>query len=213
MKFQINGFDSQGKGLKVPVEVGFSDKTINEAGYSRLIRVLFNHLRQASSSTKDRGEVSFTNKKPWRQKGTGRARASSARSPLWRSGGVTFGPTPGCRRLKVNKKERKAALGQIVRNRLNDGDFVALELPEITQGKGACSQTGAFIKSLNFGCEKLLFILSSSDVDTFKRLKNLNNVDVAFFDQLGALDLSKKGKVAFLVKDKELMQEAFGKWI
>lgn len=212
MEFQVSGFDSQGKKLKVPVAIDFVEKDVKGDSYSKLVRVLLNHLRQASSSTKTRGEIALSGKKPWKQKGTGRARVGSAKTPLWRKGGVIFGPKPGCTRLKVNRKERRTVLGHMVKERLSNGDFVGLVLPGVVKDKGLCAQTNSYMNGVGLGSEKLLFLLSSSDIESFRRLKNLKNVDLAFFDQLGALDLSRKGKVAFQVKDKEELQEAFGKW-
>jgi large subunit ribosomal protein L4 len=74
------------------------------------VRAELNARRQGTASTKTRGQVSGGSAKPWRQKGTGRARAGSSRSPIWTGGGVTFGPTPRHFTFKVNRKERRAAL-------------------------------------------------------------------------------------------------------
>ncbi len=82
--------------------------------------------RQGTVGCKDRSEVAFSNKKPWKQKGTGRARAGSARSPVWRGGGVTFGPQPRVRTLQVNKQVKKSVLADIASHYANNGKIVSL---------------------------------------------------------------------------------------
>ncbi len=209
MAFEINCFDSQGGTFKTSMSFDFTDRPLNEVEFARSVRVELNHIRQATSSTKSRGEVSFSNKKPWKQKGTGRARCGDAASPHWRKGGVAFGPTPGCRRLKINKKERKNVLGMMLKSKLESGDFFGFELPE----NGLCSSFSTLLKKVGLSSQRILFLFSSKDTDTIKSVRNLSNVDVAFFDQLGTLDLSKKNiKFAFLVKEKELLQEVFDRW-
>jgi large subunit ribosomal protein L4 len=90
--------------------------------------VAYNAARRSGTAcTKTVGEVAGTNKKPWRQKGTGRARAGSFRSPLWRGGGVTFGPKPRDYTKKVNKKVRQLALRKAVSERLKAGEVTILD--------------------------------------------------------------------------------------
>ena len=84
--------------------VRFSGQLVHES-----VRAELNARRQGTSSTKTRGKVSGGGAKPWRQKGTGRARAGSSRSPIWTGGGVVFGPQPRHFTFKVNRKERQAA--------------------------------------------------------------------------------------------------------
>src|SRR3954449_7005868 len=82
----------------------------NEGLVHECVRAELNARRQGTASTKTRGQVRGGGAKPWRQKGTGRARAGSIRSPLWAGGGITFGPSPRHYTVKVNRKERRAAL-------------------------------------------------------------------------------------------------------
>src|SRR6266705_4970659 len=83
--------------------------------------------RMGTACTKTVGEVAGTNKKPWRQKGTGRARAGSFQSPLWRGGGVVFGPKPGDFTKKISRNTRQLALRKALSERLRAGDVVVLE--------------------------------------------------------------------------------------
>lgn len=109
-------------------------------GASRFREPLVHHVgrvqvprrKQRTASTKGRGEVRGGGKKPWRQKGTGRARHGSIRSPLWRKGGVTFGPQPRIRSIVVNKKERKGALADVLWTRWHHGCLGLLESDSLT---------------------------------------------------------------------------------
>jgi large subunit ribosomal protein L4 len=83
---------------------GTERKEMSRRGFAMAVRALLQNWRQGTVACKGRSDVSFSNKKPWKQKGTGRARAGSARSPLWRGGGVAFGPQPRTRTLKITKE-------------------------------------------------------------------------------------------------------------
>lgn len=119
-----NKGNSQGE-----VEVGF--EIIENGRYTQAVHdtvVAYNAAqRSGTACTKTAGEVAGTNKKPWRQKGTGRARAGSYQSPLWRGGGVVFGPKPRDFTKKVNKKVRAVALRKALSERLKAGDVVVVD--------------------------------------------------------------------------------------
>ena len=97
----------------------FLEKAGNYLLHKDLLRH-FDHQQQGTVSTKTRSEVRGGGRKPWRQKGTGRARAGSNRSPLWKGGGVIFGPKPKKTYLKLNKKERRLALQTVLYNKKNN---------------------------------------------------------------------------------------------
>src|SRR5690242_21681626 len=91
--------------------------------------------RSGTACTKNVGEVAGTNKKPWKQKGTGRARAGSFRSPLWRGGGVVFGPKPRDFSKKVSRGTRQLALRKALSERLNAGDVLVVDDLKLTSAK------------------------------------------------------------------------------
>jgi large subunit ribosomal protein L4 len=94
-----------------------------------------NSQRQGTADTKTRSDVSGGGKKPWKQKGTGRARAGSTRSPLWRHGGVAFGPHPREYDKKMNKKERRLALKSALAHKFKDGDLIVIDDIKLTSNK------------------------------------------------------------------------------
>ncbi len=99
----------------------------NDAVLYDAIRLTRNNLRQGTLSTKTRGEVRGGGRKPWRQKGTGRARQGSIRSPQWTGGGVVFGPTPRSFAIKMNRKERKLALKSALAYKVIDNELIILD--------------------------------------------------------------------------------------
>ena len=91
--------------------------------------------KQCSANTKTRGEVAGGGRKPWRQKGTGRARHGSIRSPIWKGGGVTFGPKPYKKRVKINKNAKKVALQYVLARKIKDNEIKVLDKYLIEQPK------------------------------------------------------------------------------
>ena len=102
-------------------------REFNEALVHQVVTAYLAGGRQGSRAQKTRGEVSGGGKKPWRQKGTGRARQGSIRAPQWRGGGVVFGPTPRSYKFKLNRKVRRLALKSALSTKINDNEFMALE--------------------------------------------------------------------------------------
>jgi len=109
------------------LEEGIFGATVNADLLYRTVRAQLLNRRQGTSSTKSRGEVRGGGRKPWRQKGTGRARAGSRRSPLWVGGGVTFGPKPRTYHVKLTKKMRRQALISALSDRANEGKVVLVD--------------------------------------------------------------------------------------
>lgn len=139
---------------------------------SKVVRVLQSNERHSGAKTKKRGEISGGGKKPWRQKGTGRARAGSSRSPIWRGGGVVFGPTGNENySLKVNKKERRAALEAVYAEKKNV--VLTLDLPKFTKTKEAAE----FLKKNEATGKALVLVAEAKDTKKESlQLKELKRV-------------------------------------
>jgi len=148
--------------------------------------------KQGTVSTKTRSEVRGGGKKPWRQKGTGRARAGSSRSPLWKGGGVIFGPKPKTVTLKVNKKERNLALQTLLYNKRNN--IIVVPNLDLIEPK-----TKAFYKFCQDGNidlnEKLLVIVSQKILPIKLATQNLKNVELISACNLNTLSLLKAKKI------------------
>ena len=108
---------------------------VNEIVLSEAIKLQLASLRQGTHDTKDRSEVSGGGKKPWRQKGTGRARQGSTRAPHWPGGGIVFGPTPRSHSFKMNKKERRLALRSALSDKFQNNGLCVVDNLELTSPK------------------------------------------------------------------------------
>jgi len=147
--------------------------------------------KQGTVSTKTRSEVQGGGKKPWKQKGTGRARAGSSRSPLWRGGGVIFGPKPKTTNLKVNKKERKLAVQTLLYNKRNNV-FIIGELESLltkSKTKDFCNICKTYNLDLN---QKTLFVVSKKTTPLKLATQNLKNVELISASNLNTLSLLSK---------------------
>ena len=150
--------------------------------------------RSGTANTKNVGEVAGTNKKPWRQKGTGRARAGSFQSPLWRGGGVVFGPKPRDFSKKVSKKTRQLALRKALSERLKAGDVVVVD-----ELKLAAPKTKEMVSVMAALDLKGRTLIVSSGTDKNLRLASRNLPDVALTtsDLLNTYDLLHPDKILF----------------
>ena len=150
--------------------------------------------RQGTVSTKTRAEVSGGGRKPWRQKGTGRARAGSIRSPLWRGGGVIFGPKPRDFNIKMNRKERRLALRTAFQSRAEDlivvEDFAdQLPRPKTKELIGAFARWGITAES------KVLLILPELEEMVYLSARNLSTVKLISATSLNVYDILNADKI------------------
>jgi large subunit ribosomal protein L4 len=151
--------------------------------------------RSGTACTKTVGEVAGTNKKPWRQKGTGRARAGSFRSPLWAGGGVVFGPKPRDFSKKVSKKTRQLALRKALSERLKAGDVVIVDDLKLESSK-----TREFVKVINaLELKGTTLVVSCSEENKNLMLasRNLEKVTTTTSDTLNTYDVLRPDKLLF----------------
>jgi len=153
------------------------------------LRRQLTNARQGTHSTLTRGEVRGGGKKPWKQKGTGRARAGSIRSPLWRKGGVIFGPKPRDYELKMNRKERRLALRTAFQSRVED-----LIVVEDFESQLAAPKTKEVVRALQrWGVDtenqSVLLILAEKQTNTYLSARNIANVKVITAQNLNVRDL------------------------
>ena len=160
--------------------------------------------RAGTHSTKTPGEVAGTNKKPWRQKGTGRARAGSFRSPLWRGGGVTFGPKPRDYTKKVGKKTKQLALRKALTERIKLGDVVIVE-----DFKLSAPKTKDFLKALLALDVNGNALIVSAEMDNNLSLasRNVSTVELTSSNELNTYQVLKHDKLVFTRGAFEKVQE------
>lgn len=153
--------------------------------------------RQGTQRAKTRGEVSGSGIKPWRQKGTGRARQGSTRSPQWRHGGIVFAPTPRDYSFKLNKKEKRAAMKSALSDRLASGKIIVLDEMKFDEPK-----TKNFVRVLkNLKAEdKSLVVLPENDATVLRVSRNVQNVKTSTVNTINVYDLMK-AQTVILTKD------------
>ena len=160
--------------------------------HSAIVNYLANQ-RQGTQNTKTRAEVSGGGRKPWRQKGTGRARQGSIRAPQWIKGGIALGPRPRSYSYKINKKEKRLAIKSILSSKVAEKELVVLDKLELKEIK-----TANMVKILNnVKAEgKTLILLPANNENVLKSSRNIEGVKTLTVDTINAYDLVKyKGLV------------------
>lgn len=195
-------------------EMGFDHDKFKSVpqGISVWVRTLLQNWRQGTVGVKDRSEVNRTNKKPWKQKGTGRARAGTARSPLWRGGGVIFGPQARVRKLTVTKKVKNQAMGYLAYQFLSNDKVLSFDW-NIEGGKPSTAQAAKFLKNANLHNMKFVLFVASDDFVTYASFSNIPQVRILFFDQANAFDVMNAECWVFLNKDIDSFKEMVSRWI
>lgn len=152
--------------------------------------------RQGNASTKTRANIRGGGKKPWRQKGTGRARAGSIRSPLWRGGGVVFGPHPRDFRYSLPKKIRRLAIASSLSAKTSDKEIIVIEKdPEFKQPKTRdMVNVLTMLKTYN---KRNLFICSNKNENLIRSCRNIKNLTVKACEDFNAYDVLSNARILF----------------
>jgi len=179
-------------------EVELSDSVfateVNEAAIFEVVRMQMASRRQGTASTKERSDVSGGGKKPWRQKGTGRARSGSTRSPIWRGGGIVFGPHPRDFSFSVPKKVKKAALRSALSLKCRDQKIIILKDFPMEEIK-----TKKFKEVLDrFGLNSALFVLDSANENLEKSSRNIQDVKMMRTEGINVYDLIRYDHLVLL---------------
>jgi large subunit ribosomal protein L4 len=189
------------KGIDIPESV--FGKDFNESLIHQVVVSYLAGTRQGSAKQKNRSEVRGGGKKPYRQKGTGRARAGTIRSPLWRGGGVTFASRPRDFSKKVNKKMYRAAIRSIFSELLRQDRLVAIEKPVLEKPK--TKEIAKLLKE--FSLSKVLIITDELDINLYLSARNIPNVDVITVQEINPVILIKANKVAVTEDALKLIEE------
>lgn len=161
-------------------KVNISDEIVNQKVNSEVlyqeIRRYLAALRSGTHKTKNKGEVSGGGKKPWRQKGTGNARAGSNRSPIWKGGGVTFGPTPRDYSFKLNKKVIRKSKLIAFSDKFENKKIIVID--KLTFKKPQTKNAVVILKKLKLDSKKVLMVFEDLNNDEVKSFRNISNVMV-----------------------------------
>jgi large subunit ribosomal protein L4 len=189
-------------------EIGLSDSVfsaeIKKGLIYEVVRMQMASRRRGTSSTKGRSDVRGGGRKPWRQKGTGRARAGTRSSPIWRGGGVVFGPKPNDYSYKVPKKVRKAALISALSMKVKEKRILILKGFPMEEIK-----TKKFKEALDrFGLKSVLFVIDGSDSVLERSSRNLEGVKMVRSEGVNVYDLLKYNNLVLLEPAVKKIEEA-----
>ena len=171
--------------------------------------VIVNYManqRQGTQNTKTRSEVSGGGRKPWRQKGTGRARQGSIRAPQWIKGGIALGPKPRSYRFKINKKEKQLAVRSVLSSKVNEKELTVLDKIELKEIKTA--EMAKIMNNLKL-TGKTLFVLPENDVNVQKSARNIKGVKVSIVDTMNTYDLVKYDNLVLTVDSVKKIEEVY----
>jgi large subunit ribosomal protein L4 len=171
--------------FELPTE--FFDGTVNEPVLHQAVKVYLNNQRQGTAKTKTRSFVSGGNQKPWKQKGTGRARQGSTRAPHWRGGGVVFGPIPRDYRTDIPRKVKQLARKSALNARAREGALHVVERFAFRRPKTA--QLAALLASLGLDGRKVLLLTAAANEPLYLSGRNIPTVDVMPYPQASAYDI------------------------
>ncbi len=186
-------------------DVAFA-REYNEELVHQVVTAYLAGARQGTRAQKNRAAVSGGGAKPWRQKGTGRARAGTIRSPIWRSGGVTFAAQPQDHTQKVNRKMYRAALRSIMSELARQDRLVVVESLDIEEPK-----TKLLVKQLSdYGLDNVLIIAAEVGENLYLAARNLHKVDVRDVDAVDPVSLIAYDKVMVTVDAVKKFEEMLG---
>tara|TARA_B100000886_G_scaffold70684_1_gene44898 strand:- start:1521 stop:2135 length:615 start_codon:yes stop_codon:yes gene_type:complete len=183
---------SNTKNKDISISNDVFSKEFNESLIHQAVVSFMAASRKGSAKQKNRSEVRGGGKKPYRQKGTGRARAGTIRSPLWRGGGVTFAARPRDYSKKLNKKMYRAAIKSIFSELVRQNRLVAIEKPVLEKPK--TKEIASFLNE--FSLSKVLIIIDELDMNLYLSARNIPNVDVITVREINPVNLLKPQKVA-----------------
>ncbi len=187
-------------------------KRLSRMAFAVAIRVLQQNWRQGTVGVLDRSEVSYSNKKPWKQKGTGRARAGSAKSPLWRKGGVIFGPQPRVRTLSANVEMNKGVLRTLCLSFLDKGAIVYANW-DIAGDVPRTGEAYALLKTAQLLDKPVVLFLPKDDELMYQSFINIPFVKILFFDQPNAFDMAKSSCWLVLKKHEDSFKKMVQQWL
>lgn len=209
MSFKLTIFDEK-LSTQVDAFESLNDFEVKSKLLAQVVRSELMNFRSGNAHTKTRAEVSGGGKKPWKQKGTGRARHGSTRSPIWVGGGVNFGPRNTVNwSLKINKSSRTSALKSIVKDRLvNNSIYIFQENFEFLKTKSAMESINHLSISKNVKNKKIAIIYSNEDKDSLRGF-GVTEVKMINVQNIKIVNLVNTQSYIFTPKAKDLLESRF----
>lgn len=198
---KIPVYNLNGDKREIEVKEELVKPSVNNKMVSQVIRVLISREHESNAKVKGRADVRGGGRKPWRQKGTGRARQGSIRAPQWVGGGVVHGPTGSQRTLSIPKKWLRVVLMDILKRTIVEGEFALIENLDLESSK-----TKVFNTTLNkiVPDGRVLIVCKSGNTNLSKSTRNIQRVSLSNVETLGIMQILRSDKVL-------MEEEAFGK--
>lgn len=199
-------FDMTGKEVgKIDLNDAIFGVEVNQDVLHECVKAHLANKRQGTQSTLTRAEVRGGGIKPWRQKGTGRARQGSTRSPQWRHGGVVFAPKPRDYRINVNKKVKRLALKSALSAKVQEQEIVVLDSLELKEAK--TKEMANLLKALD--AKKALVVLDDASNSAVRAARNIPGVETTLATTLSAYDILKYDKFIVTKNAVEKIEEVY----
>lgn len=197
--------DNKGKEIdEIELDQNIFGVDVNESVLHHAVVAQLAAARAGSASTKTRGEVRGGGIKPWKQKGTGRARAGSIRSPIWKGGGTVFGPSPGKYSIKTPKKVKNLALRSALSSKTNASEIIVLDSIKFKEPK--TKKAIEVLKNIK-ASDKVVIVINDSDKNALMSFRNLSGVKVIFANRINVYDILNNDTIIF---SREALEEVMG---
>lgn len=202
----VSVYNKEGKEVeKIDLNDSVFAAPVNEHLVHMAVVLQLANKRQGTQKAKTRSEVRGGGRKPWRQKGTGHARQGSTRSPQWAGGGVVFAPTPRDYSLKMNKKERRAALKSVLTSRVQENKLIVLDELKLDEVKTKAMQN--VLNNLNVS--KALVVLADNDANVVLSTRNIPDVVTALPNTINVYDVLKYNTVILTKASAAAIEEVY----
>lgn len=195
-------------------DIGFDGerKAASPHTFSVAVHSLLQNWRQGTVACLGRSDVTGTGKKPWKQKGTGRARAGDVKSPIWRGGGVIFGPQKRTRTTKVTKAQKKNVMGTLVIQAIEQGMIKTFDW-RLSSDLPKTREAFTILKTMGVAGVQTNVFLDAHDLITAASFANIPFVRIVFFDSANVYDLSDAAHWIVFNKDVDSFKEMVARWI
>jgi len=211
LQFSVKNLSGQDDETTTTLNLKVQNEKSTYLIHRALVKQLIEH-RQGNANTKTRSEVRGGGRKPWKQKGTGRARAGSKRSPLWKGGGVSFGPRTKKFQIKLNKKEWRLALQTLLFNK-KESIIVIKDLCESFENIQKTQSFLDCLKKLSISnvSSKILIIVPNKSKGLIYSTQNIKNIDVILANSLNIKSLLDCNSILIATESLKIIEETYGK--
>ena len=203
---KLYDFNGDSKGT-IDLPSGVFEGAVNRPVLYDAIRMYLSNRRRGTAKTKERGEVNFSKRKPYRQKGTGRARAGKRSSPIWKGGGTVFGPHNRDFRYSIPRKMKRLALKSALVDKGGSESVVIVEGLRMEEPR--TKRFSDFLSGVGLGEKKILFVADSFDDNVFKSTRNLPGVEFVLSRNMNAYEVVKADVLLFTREALSTLEEVF----